>query len=103
MRLRTPIEIRGHFRKPDIGINAGSALKQGAIAAAVAAVATPLAAIFAFVDPGLAKDQNCATLLAEAGDQARQSTGRQFHSVEAARGGAGAGLGVATARRILQY
>jgi len=74
VRLRTPIEIRGHFRKPDIGINAGSALKQGAIAAAVAAVATPLAAIFAFVDPGLAKDQNCATLLAEAGDQARQST-----------------------------
>jgi uncharacterized protein involved in outer membrane biogenesis len=74
VRLRTPIEIRGHFRKPEIGINAGGALKQGAIAAAVAAVATPLAAIFAFVDPGLAKDQNCATLLAEAGDQARQST-----------------------------
>ena len=91
VRLRTPIEIRGHFRKPDIGINAGSALKQGAIAAAVAAVATPLAAIFAFVDPGLAKDQNCATLLAQAGDRAANRRCRQFHSVEAARGGASAG------------
>jgi hypothetical protein len=27
---------------------------------------TPIAAIVAFVDPGLAKDQNCAALIAEA-------------------------------------
>jgi hypothetical protein len=63
-RLRTPIEIGGHLRKPSIGIDAGKTLKQGAIATALGTVLTPLAAIFAFVDPGLAKDENCAALLA---------------------------------------
>ena len=63
-RLRTPVEIGGHLRKPTIGIDAGKTLKQGAIATALGAVLTPLAAIFAFVDPGLAKDENCAALLA---------------------------------------
>jgi uncharacterized protein involved in outer membrane biogenesis len=65
VRLRTPIEIKGQFLKPSVRLEAGHALKQGAVAAALAVVATPLAAIFAFVDPGLAKDQNCAALLAE--------------------------------------
>jgi uncharacterized protein involved in outer membrane biogenesis len=73
VRLRTPIEVRGHFLRPAIGIDAGHALKQGAIAAAVAVVATPLAAILAFVDPGLATDQNCAALLAGAEAQAQRS------------------------------
>jgi uncharacterized protein involved in outer membrane biogenesis len=63
-RLRTPVEIGGHLRKPAIGIDAGKTLKQGAIATALGTVLTPLAAIFAFVDPGLAKDENCAALLA---------------------------------------
>ncbi len=31
-RLRTPIEIGGHLRKPSIGIDAGKTLKQSAIA-----------------------------------------------------------------------
>jgi uncharacterized protein involved in outer membrane biogenesis len=65
-RLRTPIEINGHLRKPSIGIDTGKTLKQGAIATALGTVLTPLAAIIAFVDPGLAKDENCAALLASA-------------------------------------
>ncbi|MBV8804874.1 MAG: AsmA family protein [Sinobacteraceae bacterium] len=65
-RLRTPIEVRGHLKKPAFGVNVGSVAKQGAVAAALGAVATPLAAILAFVDPGLAKDQNCAQMIAEA-------------------------------------
>jgi hypothetical protein len=52
--------------KPSIGVNAGDTVKQGAIAAALGAVVTPIAAVLAFVDPGLAKDQNCAQLLADA-------------------------------------
>lgn len=63
-RLRTPIEIGGHLRKPKIGIDAGKTLKQGAIATALGAIAAPVAAILAFIDPGLAKDENCAALLA---------------------------------------
>jgi hypothetical protein len=62
-RLRTPIEINGHLRKPSIGIDVGKTAKQGAIATALGTVLTPFAAIIAFVDPGLAKDENCAALL----------------------------------------
>jgi AsmA family protein len=62
-RIRTPIEINGHLRKPSIGVDTGKTLKQGAIATALGAVLTPFAAVLAFVDPGLAKDENCAALL----------------------------------------
>ncbi len=65
MRLRTPIEIKGHLRKPKVGVNAGKVAAQGAVAAALGTVLTPFAAIVAFVDPGLAKDENCANLLQE--------------------------------------
>jgi AsmA family protein len=65
-RLRTPIEVRGHLADPSFGVNVPSALKQGAVAAALGTLLTPVAAIIAFVDPGLAKDQNCAAMIAEA-------------------------------------
>jgi AsmA family protein len=65
-RLRTPIEVKGHLLKPSIGVDVGSTVKQGAIAAALGTLVTPLAAVIAFVDPGLAKDQNCASMIAEA-------------------------------------
>jgi AsmA family protein len=65
-RLRTPIQIRGHLADPSFGVSAGSVAKQGAIAAALGVVATPFAALLAFVDPGLAKDQNCAAMVAAA-------------------------------------
>jgi len=65
-RLRAPIEVKGHLLKPSVGVDVGSTAKQGAIAAALGVIATPIAAVLAFVDPGLAKDQNCAAMLAEA-------------------------------------
>lgn len=71
--LRTPIKIRGHLLKPSIGVSATQTLKQGAIAAALGALITPLAAVIAFVDPGLAKNADCAALLAQA-QQAKSST-----------------------------
>ena len=75
-RLRTPIEIRGHLADPSFGVNVASTVKQGAVAAALGALGTPVAAIIAFVDPGLAKDQNCAAMIGEAdrnGPKAPQS------------------------------
>lgn len=66
VRLRTPIRIRGTFAKPAFGVDAGKLAKQGGIAAALGAVLTPLASILAFVDPGLAKDANCAGLMEDA-------------------------------------
>ena len=58
--------MRGHLADPSFGVDLPSALKQGAVATALGVLATPVAALIAFVDPGLAKDQNCAAMLAEA-------------------------------------
>lgn len=62
-RVRSPIEINGHLRKPSVGLDAGKTLGQGAVATAIGAALTPVAALIAFIDPGLAKDENCAALL----------------------------------------
>lgn len=66
MRVRSPIAIRGPLRKPDIGLESGESLTQTGIAAVLGSLVAPLAAVLAFVDPGLAEDANCAGLLAEA-------------------------------------
>lgn len=64
-RIRAPVEIKGRLLKPSFGLEPGHAIKQGGIAAALGTLLTPIASVFAFVDPGLAKDQNCAQLLAQ--------------------------------------
>jgi uncharacterized protein involved in outer membrane biogenesis len=66
VRLRTPIKIVGHLRKPAVTIDAGKTAGQAGIAAALGALIAPLAAVVAFVDPGLAKDADCAALFEEA-------------------------------------
>ncbi len=66
VRVRAPVEVRGDLLKPSFQLEAGHLIKQGAIGAALGTLLTPAAAILAFVDPGLAKDQNCALLLAQA-------------------------------------
>jgi AsmA family protein len=66
VRLRSPIDVRGTLSAPAIRLEPGSLAKQGSVAVALGVLATPLAAILAFVDPGLAKNQNCAQLLASA-------------------------------------
>jgi uncharacterized protein involved in outer membrane biogenesis len=65
-RVRSPITVNGTLRKPTVGIDAGDATKQVGIAALLGSLLTPLGAALAFIDPGLAKDENCAALLAEA-------------------------------------
>ncbi|MEP7245923.1 MAG: AsmA-like C-terminal region-containing protein, partial [Gammaproteobacteria bacterium] len=65
-RVRTPVSLRGTLSKPSFGIQAGGrrSMVQTGGAVALGLVLTPLAAVLAFVDPGLAKDANCAALLA---------------------------------------
>ena len=65
VRLRTPVNIRGNLIKPSFALDTGHLVKQGAVAAALGTLLTPVAAILAFVDPGLAKDQDCGQLLAQ--------------------------------------
>ncbi len=65
-RLRAPINVRGTLRHPSVSLSTPALVKQGAAAAALAVVATPFAAALAFVDPGLAKNADCAELINEA-------------------------------------
>jgi uncharacterized protein involved in outer membrane biogenesis len=65
-RLRAPINIRGTLRHPSFSLSTPALAKQGAAAAVLGAVATPFAALLAFIDPGLAKNADCAQLTSEA-------------------------------------
>jgi uncharacterized protein involved in outer membrane biogenesis len=65
-RLRAPINVRGTLRHPSVSLSTPALAKQGAVAAVLGAVATPVAAVLAFVDPGLAKNADCTGLTSEA-------------------------------------
>ena len=62
--MRAPITVTGTFDKPQVGVDAAKAIPQGGIAAALSLL-NPLAALIPFVDPGLAKDANCAAAMSE--------------------------------------
>lgn len=64
-RVRSPIRITGALAHPSIDIEAGPVVLQGGVAAALGLIFPP-AAILPFIDPGLAKDANCAELLMQA-------------------------------------
>ena len=66
VRVMAPITLKGHLTGPKIGVSAGNAPIQVAAAVGLAVVATPLAAILPFVDPGLAKNANCVGLVGTA-------------------------------------
>ncbi|MGQ0531733.1 MAG: AsmA family protein [Caulobacteraceae bacterium] len=59
-----PITVEGRWRSPEIGVAAGEAVGQGGLAAALASLVAPIAAVLPFVDLGLAEDVNCTALLA---------------------------------------
>lgn len=66
LRIWTPIQIRGTFNKPSMGLDAGSVAAQGGLAVSIGALLGPLTAILPFVSPGLAKDADCAGLMVDA-------------------------------------
>ena len=65
--LQSPIIIHGTLRKPTIGLDPVHVVKQAGLAIALGALVAPLAAVLAFIDPGLVKDADCGALLASAG------------------------------------
>jgi len=67
-RIRAPITVKGTLEHPSVGIDAGKLAEQGAVATALGALLTPFAAVIAFVDPGLAKNKDCAASVAQAGE-----------------------------------
>jgi uncharacterized protein involved in outer membrane biogenesis len=66
VRLRSPIEIHGSLLHPQVGLQAVSVLGQAGGAVALGTLLTPVAALLAFVDPGLAKNANCVALISQA-------------------------------------
>jgi AsmA family protein len=62
VRLRAPVLVHGTLAHPSAGIRARNSATQTAEAVALGVLLTPLASILAFVDPGLAKDADCAAL-----------------------------------------
>lgn len=66
LRLWTPIHVRGHLSSPAVGVETGSVVAQAGLTGLLAAVVAPVAALFAFVEPGLAEDANCGSLIANA-------------------------------------
>ena len=66
LRLWTPIRVRGHLSAPDVSVETGQLVAQAGLTGLLAAVVAPVAALFAFVEPGLAEDANCGSLIANA-------------------------------------
>ncbi|NJC07130.1 AsmA family protein [Polymorphobacter fuscus] len=69
---QSPIGIGGYFADPSINPISAELLARGAAAVTLGLVATPVAAIAAFVDLGDAKDVNCAPILAAKRGTARE-------------------------------
>jgi hypothetical protein len=69
LHLAAPITVTGPLVAPKPGVDTSRAIAQGGAAVAIGAVLTPLAAILPFVDAGLSKNADCATLLAQGANQ----------------------------------
>lgn len=67
---QSPIKVNGYFADPSINPISAELLGRGAAAVTLGLVATPLAAIAAFIDLGDAKDVNCTPILAAKRDTA---------------------------------
>jgi uncharacterized protein involved in outer membrane biogenesis len=63
---QSPIGIEGYFAAPRIDPIKPELIKRGAIGVIAGVVASPIAAVLAFVDVGEEKDTNCAPVLAGA-------------------------------------
>jgi uncharacterized protein involved in outer membrane biogenesis len=63
--LRSPLYVKGTFKKPEIGVNKSViALKSGA-AVALGTLAAPFAALLAVINPGPGENSHCSALLAQ--------------------------------------
>lgn len=84
LHLNAPIAMSGKLASPSLGVDSKPILAQGAIGAGLGLL-TPFAAILAFIDPGLAKDANCAGLLADAKGQGAPVKDSAVNKAQAAR------------------
>jgi uncharacterized protein involved in outer membrane biogenesis len=76
LRLRSPIRVAGTLSKPRVGIDADKTILQVGAGTVMATLLSPIAAVLAFVDPGLAKNADCSALMAQATPAASVASGR---------------------------
>jgi len=72
---QSPVGIKGYFAQPGINIISPQLLTRGGVGVALGAVASPLAAVLAFVDVGDAKSAACGPVLAGAQASAMRTKG----------------------------
>jgi uncharacterized protein involved in outer membrane biogenesis len=72
---QSPVRINGHFAAPAIQIISPELLARGGAGLALGVVASPLAAVLAFVDVGDAKDAACGPVLAGARASGQRTAG----------------------------
>ena len=84
LHLNAPIALSGKLGSPNLGVDSKPILAQGALGAGLGLL-SPFAAILAFIDPGLAKDTNCAGLLADAKGQGALVKDSAVNKARAAR------------------
>ncbi len=65
MTLRSPLYVRGSFKNPQAGVKAGPLIARGAVAAALATLVTPAAALLALISPSEGEQNQCQTILSQ--------------------------------------
>jgi uncharacterized protein involved in outer membrane biogenesis len=79
-RVRAPITVGGTLAHPAIGVDVKKLAGQGTVAAALGTLLTPVAAVIAFIDPGLAKNKDCASALRQTTEPVSAQDGAQLTS-----------------------
>ncbi|EDW0821562.1 AsmA family protein [Salmonella enterica subsp. enterica serovar Salford] len=63
--LRSPLYVRGTFKNPQAGVKPGPLITRGAVAAALATLVTPAAALLALISPSEGEANQCRTILTQ--------------------------------------
>ena len=63
--LRSPLYVRGTFKNPQAGVKPGPLIARGAVAAALATLVTPAAALLALISPSEGEANQCRTILSQ--------------------------------------
>ncbi|SNY80325.1 AsmA family protein [Enterobacter sp. CC120223-11] len=63
--LRSPLYVRGTFKNPDYGVKPGPLIVRGAVAAALATLVTPAAALLALISPSEGDANQCHVILSQ--------------------------------------
>ena len=63
--LRSPLYVRGSFKDPQAGVKPGPLIARGAVAAALATLVTPAAALLALISPSEGQANQCQVILSQ--------------------------------------